>query len=100
MPDAIALAARADHGRRGVRTLFGAAGPPLLALRGIAGRAIRSYRAHYWRQAAYDAADLAELRDDELVTAFLQATGRRGTAPPVEQQGDRPDAPRRDASQA
>jgi hypothetical protein len=44
---------------------------------------------HYWRQAVYDAAGLAELRGDELGTALRLATGRREPAAPGGRRGDR-----------
>ena len=99
MPAAITLPGWIDRGRRDVQQAFRAAGRTHRALQGRIGRVLGLYCAHYWRQAAYDAAGLAELRGDELVTAFRLATGMRGAAAPVGQRGDRPDAPRRDARQ-
>ena len=78
----------------------GAAGRAHRALRARIGRILGLYCAHYWRHAAYDAAGLAEMRGDELVTAFRLATGLGGAAAPVGPRGDRPDAPRRDARPA
>jgi hypothetical protein len=103
MPANVTLVEGTDHGRRALRPWFSAAGRMLRTLRGQAGHALGRYCAHYWRQAAYDAAGLAELRGDELVTAFRLATGMGGmggTAAPVGPRGDCPNAPRRDARQA